>query len=37
MELEEDITQASSSLSTITNPYTISHLSLSLPSDGAGA
>ena len=36
MELEEDITQASSSLSTITNPYTISHLSLSLPSDGAG-
>ncbi len=34
--LEEETTQASSSSSTITNPYTISHLSLSLPSDGAG-
>ncbi len=33
--LEEETTQASSSLSTITNPYTISNLSLSLPSDGA--
>ena len=32
----EDFTTASSSSSTITNPYTISHLSLSLPSDGAG-
>ena len=34
--LEEETTQASSSSSTITNPYTISNLSLSLPSDGAG-
>ena len=37
--LEGETTQASSSSSTnpstITNPYTISHLSLSLPSDGA--
>ena len=32
----EDFTTASSSSSTVTNPYTISNISLSLPSDGAG-